>query len=129
MAEYLFNLGIIFIFYISQRSVNSGVKQSIFVLPFLLAMLLWSRQTRPKNRSRPFYWFMAALCPKPAICQHSSSQSVHSSFTTVGFFKCRCVLQCSSSLMSTVASGQSLGIGKRKVGRVVGWCHKHCSPE
>lgn len=39
MAEYLFNLGVILIFYICQRSVHSEAKQTVFVLPFLLAAL------------------------------------------------------------------------------------------
>lgn len=54
LAEYLFNLGIILIFYISLSALYTvGAKQGIFVLPFLLAVLLWSRQTRPKNKSHP----------------------------------------------------------------------------
>lgn len=50
-ADHLSNLGIILIFYNrSQHSVHRG-GQSIFVLPpFLLPVLLWSRQTRPKNK-------------------------------------------------------------------------------
>lgn len=54
MAEYLFSVGIIFdILHLSQRSVHSGAKQGIFVLSFLLAVLLWSRQTRPKKQKPP----------------------------------------------------------------------------
>lgn len=104
------------ILHLSQHSVHSGAKQGIFVLPFLLAVLLWSRQTRPKNKSRPFHWFMTASRLQPAVCQHSSNQSVCPLFHQ----HCVCsfcvgVLNSALPLYeSTVAPGQSLGIGKRE---------------
>lgn len=54
MAQYLFNVGIILIFYTSLSTLYTlGAKQNGFVLPFFLAGLLWSRQTGPqKNRTK-----------------------------------------------------------------------------
>lgn len=54
MADYLFNLGIILIFYISLKALyTEGQKHFFLSVPFFLAVLRWSRQTRPKNKSHP----------------------------------------------------------------------------
>ena len=44
------------ILHFSQRSVHSGTKQSRFVLSFLLAVLLWSKQPRPKIHISHTWW-------------------------------------------------------------------------
>lgn len=41
------------ILHLSQRPVHSGTKQGSFVLPFLLAVLLWSWQIHPKKQKPP----------------------------------------------------------------------------
>lgn len=117
------------IFYISLSVLYTvGAKQGIFVLPFFLAVLLWSRQTCPKNECNLFHWFTAASRLEPAVCQHGSNQSVCPFFHQ----HCVCVLfvlfySALPLFESTVAPGQSLGVGKREGG--VSWSlgvpHKH----
>lgn len=52
MAVYLSNIGLTFdILHLSQRTVHRGAEQSIFVLSFRLAVLLWSQQACPKKKT------------------------------------------------------------------------------
>lgn len=100
------------IVHLSQRPVHSGAKQGSF--PFLLAVLLWSWQTRPKKQKAPL--LTAASRPQPATCQQGSHQSVcpfvHQHCVRVSSFCVGVFYSALPLFKSTVATGQSLGIGK-----------------
>lgn len=91
---------------------GGGEQQGLLVLPFLHAVLLWSRQTRPKKtKATPFSGSRPLSCLEPAVWQHGSNQSVclsilPSALCVCVFCLCWCVLVHSSP-------GQSLGIGMR----------------
>lgn len=53
-----------------------GKQKVVLSSPFLLAVLLWSRQTRSKNKCHPFHWFTAASRLEPAVCQQSVCLSI-----------------------------------------------------
>lgn len=107
--------GIVLIFYIS-FCTQWGEKQKYSCLsPFLLAVLLWSRQARSKNKSHPLS-LVHGRFPPGASSLSAIRLSVHSSINTlcvcsfcVGLFYSALPLY-----KSTVARGQSLGIGKKE---------------
>lgn len=107
------------ILHLSQGSVHRGAKTHFLSVPFFLAVLRWSRQTRPKNKSHPLS-LVSGHFLSGAIRLSVQVHSVCLSINTV----CMCV--CSLHVVmfyiilrlykSTVAPGPSLGVGNREWG-------------
>lgn len=137
MAEYLFNHGIILILYISLSALYTvGAKQKVFLSSpsFLLCSSGPDRHV-PKTKATPFtgsrllpassqqFLSAAAVCQSVCLSVHPSINSVCVCYFCVGVFYSALPLY-----KSTVAPGQSLGIGKREGGVSWGASQTHCHP-
>lgn len=108
MVDYLFNLGIILIFYISLKALYTEGQKHIFLsVPFFLAVLRWSRQTCPKNKSHPLS-LVSGHFLSGATCLSVQAHSVCLSINTVCMYECVYVLFMSScfTLFSVCISPQ-----------------------
>lgn len=120
MAEYLFNLGIILIFYISLSALYTVGQKKVFLSSPSFSLCSSGPDRHVPKKQKPPLSLVHGCFLSGASSLSARQQSVSQSvcpFSRQHRVSSFCVGLCYSALplyKSTVAPGQSLGIGKRE---------------